>query len=51
MPEKMSFYAEDAWDLEVKFKSYGWIELCGCHDRTDYDLSTHSKHSGKEFKH
>jgi glycyl-tRNA synthetase len=50
MPEKMSFYAEDAWDLEVKFKSYGWIELCGCHDRTDYDLSVHSKHSGKELQ-
>ncbi len=50
MPEKMSFYAEDAWDLEVKFKSYGWIEGCGCHDRTDYDLTVHSKHSGKELK-
>ncbi|MFP4567346.1 MAG: glycine--tRNA ligase [Candidatus Woesearchaeota archaeon] len=50
LPEKMSFYAEDAWDLEVKFKSYGWIELCGCHDRTDYDLSVHSKHSGKELQ-
>ena len=50
MPEKMSFYAEDAWDLEVNFKSYGWIEGCGCHDRTDYDLSVHSKHSGKELQ-
>jgi len=50
LPEKMSFYAEDAWDLELKFKSYGWIEACGCHDRTDYDLSVHSKHSGKELK-
>jgi glycyl-tRNA synthetase len=50
LPEKMSFYAEDAWDLEMNFKSYGWIELCGCHDRTDYDLKVHSKHSGKELQ-
>lgn len=50
LPEKMSFYAEDAWDLEIKFKSYGWIECCGCHDRTDYDLTTHSKHSGAKLQ-
>lgn len=50
LPEKMSFYAEDAWDLEIKFKSFGWVEGCGCHDRTDYDLSTHSKHSGRELQ-
>lgn len=49
LPEKLAFYADDAWDLEVKFNSYGWIESCGCHDRTDYDLTTHSKHSGKEL--
>lgn len=49
MPEKLAFYADDAWDLEVKFNSFGWIECCGCHDRTDYDLTTHGKFSGKEL--
>lgn len=49
LPEKLAFYADDAWDLEVKFNSFGWVECCGVHDRTDYDLSTHSKHSGKSL--
>ena len=49
LPEKLAFYADDAWDLELKFNSFNWIEVCGCHDRTDYDLKTHSKHSGKEL--
>jgi glycyl-tRNA synthetase len=49
MPEKLAFYADDAWDLEIKFNSFGWIEACGVHDRTDYDLTTHAKFSGKEL--
>jgi len=49
MPEKLAFYADDAWDLEVKFNSFGWVECCGVHDRTDYDLTTHGKFSGKEL--
>ncbi len=47
--EKMAFYAEDAWDLEIKLNSFGWTECCGVHDRTDYDLKTHSEHSGKNL--
>ncbi|MBM3247294.1 glycine--tRNA ligase [Candidatus Pacearchaeota archaeon] len=49
MPEKLAFYADDAWDLEIKFNSFGWVEACGVHDRTDYDLTTHGKFSGKEL--
>lgn len=49
MPDKLAFYADDAWDLEVKFNSFGWIECCGVHDRTNYDLTTHAKFSGKEL--
>lgn len=49
LPEKLAFYADDAWDLEVRFESFGWIECCGVHDRTDYDLTTHTKHSGKKL--
>lgn len=47
--EEMAFYADDAWDLEVKTESFGWIECCGIHDRTDYDLKRHEHFSGKSF--
>lgn len=49
LPEKLAFYAEDAWDLEINLNSFGWVECCGVHDRKDYDLRTHSSFSGKEL--
>jgi glycyl-tRNA synthetase len=48
-PEEKAFYADDAWDIEVRLNNYGWTELCGVHDRTDYDLKQHSKFSGQEL--
>jgi glycyl-tRNA synthetase len=45
-PDEKAFYADDAWDVEINTKSFGWIEACGVHDRTDYDLKQHAKHSG-----
>lgn len=47
--DERAFYALDAWDLEIKTNSLGWMECCGIHDRGDYDLNQHSKHSGKEL--
>ena len=47
--DEKAFYAEDAWDLEVNIKSLGWYECCGIHDRKDYDLTQHSKFSGKKL--
>jgi glycyl-tRNA synthetase len=44
-PDKLAFYADDAWDLEIKTSRYGWFELCGVHDRKDHDLKQHSKFS------
>jgi len=44
-PDEKAFYAADAWDIELDLPSYGWTEVCGVHDRTDYDLTQHSKHS------
>jgi len=44
--ENLVFYASDAWDIEYNFPSYGFDELEGVHDRTDYDLTQHSKYSG-----
>lgn len=41
-------YATDCWDAEV-LTSFGWIEIVGIADRTDYDLSKHSKFSGENL--
>jgi glycyl-tRNA synthetase len=47
--ENLVFYAKDAWDIEYNFPSYGFDELEGIHDRTDYDLTQHMKHSGTDL--
>ena len=47
--DEKAFYADDAWDIEVKLNSFSWTEMCGVHDRTDYDLLQHAKHSKKEL--
>lgn len=44
--EEKAFYADDAWDVEIELRSFGWTECCGIHDRTDYDLKQHEKKSG-----
>lgn len=49
-PDEKAFYADDAWDLEVKLNTFGWTEMCGVHDRTNYDLTQHGSASGKELK-
>ncbi len=46
--DEMAHYAHDAWDLEINSKLYGWTEVCGIHDRGDYDLSNHRKFSKKK---
>ncbi len=43
-------YADDAWDLEIKTKQFDWVEICGVHDRTDYDLKQHGEFSKQNFK-
>lgn len=47
--DNLVFYASDAWDIEYKFPTYGYDEVEGIHDRTDYDLSQHTKFSGKDL--
>ena len=47
--ENLVFYAADAWDIEYNFPSYGFDELEGIHDRTDYDLTQHTKFSGTDL--
>ena len=47
--ENLVFYAKDAWDIEYNFPSYGFDELMGIHDRSDYDLTQHMKFSGTDL--
>jgi glycyl-tRNA synthetase len=47
--EKLVFYAKAACDIEYEFP-FGYGEINGTHDRTDYDLTQHEKFSGKEQK-
>jgi glycyl-tRNA synthetase len=47
-PDELAHYAKDAYDIEYQFP-FGWKELEGVHDRTDYDLRRHSEFSGKDL--
>ena len=49
--EKLSHYSDRTVDIEYKFGFPGnpWGELEGVANRTDFDLSTHSKHSGVDL--
>ena len=47
-PEELCFYSKATTDFEFLFP-FGWGELWGVADRTDYDLSQHQKVSGKDL--
>lgn len=47
--DNLVFYAADAWDIEYDFPTYGFDEVEGIHDRTDYDLTQHMQHSGADL--
>ena len=44
--EKLAHYAKEACDIEYQFP-FGWGEINGTHNRTNYDLSRHQEYSGK----
>jgi glycyl-tRNA synthetase len=58
-PEKVRFrqhlrderahYAMDCWDAEIFSTRFGWVEIVGIADRTDYDLRAHERQSGERF--
>ena len=43
--DEKAFYSDDTWDLEVELNSFGWVEMVGISDRTNYDLTQHAKFS------
>ncbi|MBE7092357.1 MAG: glycine--tRNA ligase [Clostridiales bacterium] len=48
-PEELSFYSKATTDFEFLFP-FGWGELWGIADRTDYDLKQHADHSGENME-
>jgi glycyl-tRNA synthetase len=47
--EKLAHYADAAADIEFRFP-FGFKELEGIHSRTDFDLGSHEKYSGKKLQ-
>ena len=47
-PEELSHYSAGTSDIEYEFP-WGWGELEGVANRTDYDLKAHSRHSGQDL--
>ena len=45
-PEELAFYSKATTDIEYLFP-FGWGEIWGIADRTDYDLKRHIEHSGE----
>jgi glycyl-tRNA synthetase len=48
-PTERAHYAADSWDIEYNYPDWGFKELEGIANRTDYDLKTHSKYSGRDL--
>ena len=48
-PEELAFYSKATTDIEYKFP-FGWGEIWGIADRTDYDLKRHQEYSGESLE-
>jgi glycyl-tRNA synthetase len=46
---KLAHYAKEATDIEYEFP-FGWGEIEGIHNRTNFDLNRHEEYSGKSLK-
>ncbi|NIZ40642.1 glycine--tRNA ligase [Entomospira entomophila] len=46
--DELAHYAVDAYDIEYQYP-FGWEELEGIHDRSDFDLKQHQEFSGKKI--
>ncbi len=47
-PDELAHYAKRVIDIEYEFP-FGWAELEGIHNRTDFDLKRHQEYSGKDM--
>jgi len=48
-PDELAHYAKEAYDIEYEFP-FGWQELEGVHNRTDFDLSRHMEVTHKDMR-
>jgi glycyl-tRNA synthetase len=48
-PGELAHYAKAAYDIEYEFP-FGWQEIEGVHNRTDFDLKRHQEYSGKKLE-
>jgi glycyl-tRNA synthetase len=48
-PGELAHYAKAAFDIEYEFP-FGWNEIEGVHNRTDFDLRRHQESSGKKLE-
>ena len=48
MPDERAHYATDCWDAEAFSDRFGWVEIVGIADRTNYDLKAHAAVSGQK---
>ncbi|MGD9488326.1 MAG: glycine--tRNA ligase [Calditrichaceae bacterium] len=46
---ELAHYAKSAADIEYEFP-FGWQEIEGVHNRTDFDLGRHKEYSGKDLR-
>jgi glycyl-tRNA synthetase len=49
LKDEMAHYAIDCWDAEIETERFGWVEIVGIADRTDYDLKAHARVSKTEL--
>ncbi len=49
LESELSHYALDTWDLDYKYP-FGWKELMGCANRTQFDLTQHQEHSKSKMQ-
>jgi glycyl-tRNA synthetase len=47
-PDELAHYAKDCYDIEYRFP-WGWAELEGIANRTDFDLQQHAEASGQDL--
>jgi glycyl-tRNA synthetase len=48
-PDELAHYAKVAFDIQYEFP-FGWQEIEGVHNRTDFDLGRHQQYSGKKLE-
>jgi len=48
-PDSLAHYAKAAYDIEYEYP-FGWQELEGVHNRTDFDLTRHMEATGKDLR-